>query len=213
MKAPYIILAVAAVVALVRVGLRRRGRGPAPRIGTAVTRLGGRGLLGDTGLVAGREIRERIRGRVFRIVTFIRVSVLTAAFLYPSIQSGTTKIVRVGVGAGSPSLDAELHDLARSAGVSVQLVDQPGLPQARATLGAGQLDMVVDGTGKILVKEPIAASDTSAGARYVRAVSAAFGVQRAFAQAGLTPQQAAAVARARPLPVQSLQPGKKPRTT
>jgi ABC-2 type transport system permease protein len=47
----------------------------------------------------------------------------------------------------------------------------------------------------------------------VRAVSAALGAQRAFAQAGLTPQQAAAVGRARPLPVESIEPGKKPRTT
>lgn len=115
--------------------------------------------------------------------------------------------------AGSAPLEAELHDLAKSAGLSVELVSEPGLPRARAALSAGQLDMVVDGTGKILVKDPISASDTSAGARYVRAVSVALAAQHAFAQAGLTPRQAATVARARPLPVESLQPGKKPRTT
>jgi ABC-2 type transport system permease protein len=70
----------------------------------------------------------------------------------------------------------------------------------------------VDGTGKILVKQPISASDTSAGARFVRAVSVALGAQYAFAQAGLTPQQAATVAKAKPIPVESIQPGKKPTT-
>lgn len=49
MKALPVIIAVVVVAALVRLGLRRRGRGP----------------LGDTGLVAGREIRERVRGRLF----------------------------------------------------------------------------------------------------------------------------------------------------
>jgi ABC-2 type transport system permease protein len=213
MKALPIIIAVVAVVAIVRLGLRRRSRGPSPRTGMSVARFRGPGLLGDTGLVAGREIRERIRGRVFRVVTVILFVVVTAAVVIPTLNANKTTSKRVGVVAGSASLEAELRDLAKSAGLSVRLVDQPGLPQARAALSAGHLDMVVDGTGTIVVKEPISASDTSAGARYVRAVSAALGAQRAFAQAGLTPQQAAAVARARPLPVESIEPGKKPRTT
>jgi ABC-2 type transport system permease protein len=213
MKALPIIIAVVVVVAIVRLGLRRRGRGPSPRTGTSVARIRGPGLLGDTGLVAGREIRERIRGRVFRIVTVILFVVVTAAVVIPTLNAKKTASKRVGVVAGSASLEAELRGLARSAGLPVQLVDQPGLPQARAALSAGHLDMVVDGTGTIVVKDPISASDTSAGARYVRAVSAALGAQRAFAQAGLTLQQASAVGRARPLPVESIEPGKKPRTT
>jgi hypothetical protein len=47
----------------------------------------------------------------------------------------------------------------------------------------------------------------------VRDVSLSLGEQRAFAQAGLTPKRAALFARARPLPVQSIQPGKTARTT
>ena len=47
----------------------------------------------------------------------------------------------------------------------------------------------------------------------MRAVSVTLGAQRAFAQAGLTPEQAATVANAKPLPVESIQPGKKARTT
>jgi ABC-2 type transport system permease protein len=213
MKAWPVILAVAALVAIIRLGLRRRGRGASPPAGTAMARLRGRGMFGDTGLVAGREIRERIRGRVFRVVTVILFVVITAAVIIPTLHGRTNKSQRVGVVAGSASLETELRDLAQSEGLSVQLVSKPDQSQARASLDAGQLDMVVDGTGKILVKEPISASDTSAGARYVRAVSATLGAQHAFTQAGLTPQQAAAVAKARPLPVESLQPGKKPRTT
>ena len=213
MKALPIIIAVAVVVALARLGLRRRGRGASPRTGMAVAWLGGRGLLGDTGLVAGREIRERVRGRVFRVVTIILFGVVAAAVVIPTLHAGTSRSQRVGVVAGSAPLEAELHDLAKSAGLSVELVKESGLSQARAALSAGQLDMVVDGTGKILVKNPVSDSGTSAVTRYVRAVSVALGAQRAFTQAGLTPQQAATLARARPLPVESIQPGKKPRTT
>ena len=213
MKAWPFIIAAVAVGAIIRLGLRRRGRSASPPAGTAGARLRGPGLFGDTGLVAGREIRERLRGRVFRVVTIVLFVVITAAVVIPTLNAKKTTSRRVGVVAGSASLEAELRDLAKSEGLSVHLVDQPDLSQARAALSAGRLDMVVDGTGKIVVNEPIAATDTSAGARYVRAVSAALGAQRAFAQAGLTPQQAAAVARARPLPVESIQPGKKPRTT
>jgi ABC-2 type transport system permease protein len=213
MKALPVIIAVVVVVALVRLGLRRRGRGTSPRIGAVVARLQGRGLLGDTGLVAGREIRERVRGRVFWLVTVILFGVVAAAVVIPALHAGTAMSRRVGVVASSVPVETELHDLAKGAGLSVELVNEPRLSQARAALSAGQLDMVVDSTGKILVKQPIPASDTSAGARYVRAVSVALGAQHAFTQAGLTPQQAATVAGAKPLPVESLQPGKKPRTT
>jgi ABC-2 type transport system permease protein len=210
-KALPVLIAVV-VAALVRLGLRRRSRGTSPE-GGVVARLRGRGLLGDTGLVAGREIRERLRSRVFRAVTVILFGVVAAAVVIPSLHAGTTTSQRVGVIASSAPLEAELHDLARSTGLPVELVNEPGLSQARAALSAGQLDMVVDGTGKILVKQPISAADTSAGARYVRAVSVALGAQHAFAQAGLTPRQAATVAKAGPLPVESIQPGKQPRTT
>jgi ABC-2 type transport system permease protein len=210
---PWIIAAAAVVVAVVRLVLRRRGRGTSPGPGMAAARFGGRGPLGDTGLVAGREIRERLRGRVFQVVTVILFGVVAAAVVIPTLRSAAATHQRVGVVASSASLEAGLHDLAKSAGLSVEVVNEPDLSQARAALSAGQLDMVVDGAGKILVKEPISASDTSAGARYVRAVSVALGAQDAFAKAGLTPQQASTVARARPLPVESLQPAKKSRTT
>lgn len=213
MKALPVIVAVVVVVAFIRLGLRRRGRGRSPRMGAVVARLQGRTLLGDTGLVAGREIRERVRGRLFWVVTVILFGVVTAAVVIPTLHAGTATSQRVGVVASSAPLEAELHDLAKSAGLSVALVNEPGLLQARAALSAGQLGMVVDSTGKILVKQPIPASGTSAKARYVRAVSVALGAEHAFTQAGLTPQQAATVAKAKPVPVESLQPGKKPRTT
>ncbi|HUK71564.1 MAG TPA: ABC transporter permease [Streptosporangiaceae bacterium] len=212
MKALPVVVAALVAVTVIRLALRGRGRGRSSPISLLVARLRGRRLLGDTGLVAGREIRERLRSLVFRVVTVILFAVVAAAVVIPAIHSGTTKSQRVAVVASSASLEAELHDLAKSVGLSVEFVNVPDRSQARAALSAGQLNMVVDGAGEILVKNPISASDTSAGARYVRAVSVTLGAQRAFAQAGLTPEQAATVANAKPLPVESIQPGKKART-
>ncbi len=217
MKALPIILAAGAVVVLVRVVLRRRAHRQSsrqsPRVGLLAGRLRGRAFLGDTGLVAGREVRERLRGRIFRVVTLILFAVVAAAVVIPTIHTGTTQSQRIGVVSDSPSLGAELQGLAKSVGLSVHLVDEPDLAQARAALNAGQLDLVVDGTREILVSDPISDTDTSAGASYVRAVSDTLGAQHAFAQAGLTPGQAAIVATAKPLPVQSIHAPKKTRTS
>ena len=213
MKALPVIIAALAVVAVIRQRLRRKDRASTSPIGLLMKRLGDWNVLGDTGLIAGREIRERVRGRLFRVITAILFAVVAAAVVIPTIHSGTAKSRKVGVVAGTASLDTELHALARSVGLTVELVNEPDLNQARADLGAGRLDMVVDSSATILITDPIAASDTSAGARYVQAVSVTLGEQSAFAQAGLTPQQAATVAQAKPLPVRSIHPSKKARTT
>jgi ABC-2 type transport system permease protein len=212
-KALPVILAAFAVVLLVRLGLRRKGRRRLSPLRGLRLWLRGRRFLGDTGLVAGREIRERLRGRLFRVVTFILFAVVAAAVVIPTIHSGTTTHQKVGVVAGSPALDAELQKLATTVGLPVELLHEPDLSAARASLSTGDLDMVVDGGRRIIVQNPISDTDTSTGARYVRAVATALGAQQAFVQAGLTPEQAAAVAEAKPLPVESVHPGKNARTT
>ena len=213
MKALPVILVAIAVVLVVRLGLRRRGRGRSSRLGGPMRGLHGRRLLGDTGLVAGREIRERLRGRLFRVVTVILFAVVAAAVVIPTIHTGTTARQKVGVVAGQSDLDAELQRLAIAVGLRVELVREPDLSAARAALSAGHLNMVVDGGGSILVQNPVSDTDASAGARYVRAVATTLGTLQAFAQAGLTPEQAAAVAEAKPWPVDSVHPGKKATTT
>lgn len=209
MKTLPFVLAAVAVVLLVRFGLRRKGRGPSSQLGGLTRGLRGGRLLGVTGLVAGREIRERLRGRLFRVATLILFVVVAAAVVIPTIHTGTTTRQKVGVVAGSPALDAELQKLATTVGLRVERVREPDLSAARAALSAGHLNMVVDGSGTILVENPISDTDTSTGSRYVRAVATALGAQQAFAQAGLTPEQAATVAEAKPWPVESVHPGKK----
>jgi ABC-2 type transport system permease protein len=207
------ILAAVAVVLLVRLGLRRKGRGRSSQLEGLTRALRDRRLLGDAGLVAGREIRERLRGRLFRVVTLILFAVVAAAVVIPTLHTGTTTRQKVGVVAGPPVLDTELQKLAKSVGLQVELVREPDLSAARAALRAGHLNLVVDGSGSILVQNPISDTDTSTGARYVQAVATTLGAQQAFAQAGLTPEQAAAVAGAKPWPVESVHPGKGATTT
>jgi ABC-2 type transport system permease protein len=174
--------------------------------------LRSRQLLGDTGLVAGREIHERLRGRVFRLVTVILFIAVAAAVVIPTVHGGSTRRQKVGVVAPA-AIKAELQTLAKEAGLSIDLVTVSSLTEGRAELHAGQLSAVIDGDTTIVVKSALAPSDTSTLARFVRSASVALGEERAFAQAGLTPNQRVTIHDAKPVPVQSLQPGNKARTT
>ena len=170
--------------------------------------------LGDTGLVAGREIRERMRGRVFRVVTAILFVAVAAAIVIPTtLHSTNPGSAEVGVARSSPALGDEVLSVAKSVKFSVRLVDEPNLATAKAALSTGRVKLVVDGTTSLVVDNPVAANDTSAGAKFVRALAAALGAKKAFASAGLSPAQESIVARAKALPVTSLKPAKRSRTT
>ncbi|HZD68953.1 MAG TPA: ABC transporter permease [Actinomycetes bacterium] len=212
MKAIPIVIAAFAVVVIIHLRVRHRGRSSSP-LRARAARVRDRRLFGDTGLVARREIRERLRGRVFWVVTVILFGVVAAAVVIPTLHGKATQSAKVGVVAGSASLRTRLEDLVRSVGLTVRLVSEADLSQARVALDSGRLDMVIDRTQKILVQNPVSTSDTSAGARYVREVSLSLGEQRAYAKAGLTSGQAAIVAGAQPLPVESTHPGKARTTT
>ncbi len=210
--APFIIAALA-VVMIIRLGFRhRRGlsRSSPPRV---AAREHDRRLFGDTGLVAGREIRERLRGKVFRVITVILFAAVAAAIVIPTLRSGTTQSERVGIVDGSPQLSTELLNLARGVGLRVQFVSESNLAQARAGLAAGRIDMAIDGTKRIIVENPISPSDASPSARFIREASVGIGEQRAYAQAALSSQQAAILARAKPLPIKSVKPKKARKTT
>lgn len=208
---PIVIAAAAAIVIFIRLRVRRARRSSGRRVVRASS--WGQNLLRGAGLVAEREVRERLRGRVFRVVTVILFGVVAAAVVVPTLDTGTTSSERVGVVDGSTSLESQLRGVAASVPLSVELVNEPDLSRATAALAASQIDLVVQGTATILVKEPISNTNTSTKARYVRAVAASLGAQNAFARAGLTPLQATVVGQAKPLPVDSLHPGAKARTT
>ncbi len=205
---PFLIAAVAIAAAL----LIRRARGgqssppPVVRLFRRFRRFGGRAPLGDTGLVAGREIRERLRGRFFRFITLALLVLVAAAIVIPTIGSGNQKPQRVGVvGTPSTTLDKQIEAAAKSVGATEQLVPVADVAAARSDLRNGQLDLAVVDGRSVLVDQQLAPNDTSKQAQFVRSLAGVLGVTEAFRAAGLSPTQAATVAGARPVPVESVQ--------
>ena len=172
------------------------------------SRLPWAGVTGDVGLVASRELRERFRGRVFRVGTLFILAVVAGAIVIPTLTSSPARPRRLGVvGALPPATMASVTAAARGVGTTVVLVPEPSTASARAALHDGRIDAALVDGSEIVVEAPIRPGDTSATAQFVRAAASSLGVTRAFEAARLTPTQVATVAGARPLPVSSIQPG------
>jgi ABC-2 type transport system permease protein len=221
------IIPIAILVLLIAIAtVRRRGRsGSRLRPGAMVALPGQRAtpsgkllpLPGDVGLVAARELRERLRGRAFRVGTLLILAVIAAAIVIPAVRGDRASVQRVGVvGVLSTPLRAGLVADATAAGTTVTLVSVASRPAAEADLRAGRIDIAVIDSREVVTDKPATADGTSATAQLADAVARTLGTAQAVQAAGLTSAQAAALAAARPLPVASLQaagPGSTQRDT
>ncbi|HEY3873475.1 MAG TPA: ABC transporter permease [Actinocrinis sp.] len=238
---PVLIAVAAAVFAAIRIVRRNRRDSDSPYTDTAGARRGtadeggvsdavrampaaafGSTAGRETWLVAAREIRERLRGRIFRIGTLILLALIAAAIVVPVLTRGKPHVQQVGLvgsppGAAQSEIEAQVTADATNTGTTVRFVTEPSVAQARAELGSGRLDLViVEGQGvRLIVDKPIAAPSTSGSSSltapsttdtFVHAVSLTLGADQAFRAAGLTAGQADRVAHAGPVPITSLQP-------
>lgn len=187
-------------------GLRSRRAGPPPEVPGA-THPAREPFLGVVGLVAAREVRQRLRGRAFRIATVVVLVGVGAAIVIPVVTRGTARAQRVGV-VGSPpgSVRSGILAAASSVGTTVRLVGEASRHSADDDLRSGRIDVAVTDASAVVVDKAIGSNGTSITAQLARAMSNALATTDAIAAAGLTPAQAARLAAAAPLPVRSLQP-------
>jgi ABC-2 type transport system permease protein len=147
-------------------------------------------------LIAGREIRERLQGRLLRVVTVLTALLVAAAVVVPSLISHSTSPTRIGlVGAPAQALAPQLDRTARAARTPIRVEDLADVATARAELRAGRLDvaLTVSGSGAHMqVKRTLPAAtralltETLAAAR-LYGVLAAAGVRPATVAAALAP--------------------------
>lgn len=166
-------------------------------------------LLGDAGLVAGREVKERVRGRAFRVGTVVIIVVVSAAIVIPVVNKGSATKLTVGVvGAEEATQRQLLVDVGHRVKVEVRVVEERDVAAADAGVRSGRLTVAL-ADDRILVQQAPSATDTSDTATYLRTLSVELGIQRAYAEAGLSTAQAEKLARAQPVPVVGLHPSTK----
>jgi ABC-2 type transport system permease protein len=162
------------------------------------------------GLVALREIRERVRGRIFRVGTVIILLVVAGAIVIPVIHGGKAGPQEVGVvGPADPALQPLIQQAGARAGTSVRLVPEPSVRAAADALRSGAIDLAVVDGDRVVVNAPVTADSTTTVATVAQEVAVELGIEHAYREAGLSGSQVAQLANARPVPVQSLQPSTK----
>jgi ABC-2 type transport system permease protein len=208
---PFIILAAAAVFVAIRLTLRHRSGRTRPGASSSESlETPRRSLLasvfGDIGLVAHREVHERIRGRVFQVGTTIILLVVVAAIVVPTLNRSKAQPDRVGVVGGmSAPVKSALVASDSSIGDTMALVPEPNVAAADADLRAGRVDIVIVDGKELVVKEAISANDVSSAAQLSRVFATTLGTIAAFQAAGLSAAQVDTLSHAQPLPVTSLQ--------
>ena len=208
-----VVIAVGAVVLALRIyvrGRRHGGQVPSPD-GARLRRRGWFGdSLGDVGLVALREIRERVRGRIFRVGTVVILLVVAAAIVIPVIHGGKARPEEVGVvGPADPSLGPLIQQAGARVGTAVRIVPEPSARAADDAVRSGAIDLAVVDGDRVVVNAPVSAEGTSTVATVAQEVAVELGIEHAYRAAGLSGSQVAQLARAKPVPVQSLQPSTK----
>jgi ABC-2 type transport system permease protein len=235
MKYLYVVLIVVAVLT-VRLTLLRRGRpqrrsssgapdvareglpAPTTRPGSQAARpaqsWGAPRWTGDVGLIAAREIRERVRGRIFRVGTLIILLVVAAAILIPKLQNGSSQTVQtVGVvGDETPAIEQIVTTAGKQNQDTVHLRVEPSVRAAEAALRAGTIDLAVLNGDQILLSQPATSKNAPADPGLVTEIAGYLGLVRSYQDAGLSPSQVSDVAHAKAVPVHSLEGGSKSAT-
>jgi ABC-2 type transport system permease protein len=161
--------------------------------------LGGRRRLPATVLVARREVRMRLRSRVFVGGTIVMTALVVVGIVAASLLAGKTNPVRVGFSGGSQALEHSFTASAAALGGKVTVSDIADVVAGEAQVTAGTLDVLVIGSSTA----PTAVAKDAVPSNVQSALSLAAEAAR-LSDAGLSPT---AVKSAMALvPVQLLQP-------
>ena len=215
---PFIILGAVVVFVALRLTFRLRGRRaralpstPQPATDLGNDKLPRRSLLvslfGDVGLVAQREVHERIRGRVFQVGTAIILLVVVAAVVIPVLTRSTSEPEKVGVvGTLSAPLRSAVTESADELGTPMVFVAESDASTADADLRAGHIDLAIVNSSQVVVEKAVTAGSTDTTSQLAGAVAQTLGTAAAFQAAGLTAAQAGAISNAKPVGIVGLQP-------
>jgi ABC-2 type transport system permease protein len=161
--------------------------------------LGGTRRLPATFLVARREVRMRLRSRVFVGGTIVMAVLVVVGIVAASLLAGKTNPVRVGFSGGSQALERSFSATAAALDVPVTVSDIADVNAGKAQVTAGTLDVLVTGSSTA----PTAVAKDAIPSNVESALSLAAEAAR-LSDAGLSP---AAVSSAMALvPMQLLAP-------
>ena len=195
-------------------GSRSTGATPDARPGAGVT---SRTRFGDVGMVAMREIKERVRGRIFRVGTLIILARRRRRHRHPDPHTAAAGPDHARRWASSARLSPEPSRSwtrpgrqnqdsvkLRAGALARRGQGRPAFGKARPRHRRRRRRSCSTSRPRSTARRPTPASSQD--------VAEYLGVLKAYQAAGLTADQAAQVTSAKPVPVHTLQPGSKSTT-
>jgi ABC-2 type transport system permease protein len=162
------------------------------------------GSLYLTWLIARRELRLRVKTRIFIVTTAIMLIAVALAVALPAVLAGQSGPDKIGVvGGTTPTLSSLITEAGRASGSQAVAVSEPSQAAAETALRNGDLSAVLVPDQKIIVKQVPLGGVTGS----VAALAQLGGLSRLI-QA--VPGAASAVARGVALPVSGLEAPKTP---
>lgn len=146
--------------------------------------LGGMRGLPTIVLVARREVRMRLRSRVFVGGTIVMAGLVVIGIVAASLLAGRTNPVRVGFSGGSEALEPAFTASAAALGANVTVSQIADVTAGKAQVTAGTLDVLVIGTSTA----PTAVAKDSVPSNVQSALSLAAEAAR-LSDAGLSPAE------------------------
>ena len=191
-----------------RVETRRLAPWPAP---ARCAQLASRSSapFGDVGLVAVREIKERVRGRIFRVGTVLVLLVVGAAIIIPTLHHGGGSSTQTVGDRRKPFAGSQAgRGSSRGGEQGLDPVCAGAIPRrGRGPPALGESRPRHRRLGTLLLNRPAAGRNSPADPGLVQNVAQYLGVLKAYQTAGLTPAQAAASAGPSRCPSRRLESG------
>jgi ABC-2 type transport system permease protein len=166
--------------------------------------------FGVVGMIAMREVTERVRSRFFRVGTLIVLVAVAAAIIIPTLHkssSGPTPQAIGVVGSLSPDFEHLLVAAGTANKDKVRFVTEDSVAKTKSALRAETLAFAIVDGNEVLLWEPATLASSPADPTLVVEAAEYLGVLRAYRNAGLTPTQAADVDNSKSAPVRTLQSG------
>jgi len=136
-----------------------------------------------TAIVAGGELRQRARSRVFTVSTVILLLVVAAGVTIPAILAHRSKPERVGIVGGSvATMTRIVQEAGRFTSTKVTVVAEPDLAAAQAALRSGDLNVVLVDDTEVLVKQISLGGANSSSDSLPSAIADVAGLSKLFAE-------------------------------
>jgi ABC-2 type transport system permease protein len=152
-----------------------------------------------------RELRERLRSRVYKVSTIISVAAVVAIIVIPNLRDEKAPNYDVGlVQVTNPVVQSAVGALGPAIGATVKVRTYASEDEAKAALRDGRLDIALIEGRRIIVNDRADRNTFSKRLQLELGVSEAARLPTALSDAGLRPEQVGAVLTKPPLPVESL---------